>query len=249
MTALKREIAMFRRKIKEKSEHQTIMDRPMWRFFGSLGDFFILTVYWVITSWPIVTIGASTTALFYVCMKLRRREEGKLWQMYMKSFKENFKQATFIWLLYIFIAVDVAIIGHMLIQQGVFALSDFAMYDGKYYPTLLIVCLVYLSIMVYTAALLAMFRQTTSQCIGGAVTLTFAKLPSTLLFLVIIWALGMATYYLFPALIFVDVPMAIYLISMRMNVIFDKQIARVEANERKESGDEMQDEITGGNEQ
>lgn len=239
---------MFKRKLKESPENRTIMDRPMWRFFGSLGDFFILTVFWVITSWPIVTIGASTTALFYVCMKLRRREEGKLWQMYMKSFKENFKQATFIWLLYVFIAVDVAIIGYMFIQKGAFALSDFSMYDGKYYPTLLIVCLLYLAIMVYTAALLAMFKQTTGQCIGAAVTLTFAKLPSSLLFLLIIWALGMATYYIFPALIFVDIPMAIYLISMRMNVIFDKQIARTEAQRKKASEEIPSDEAMQENE-
>lgn len=225
---------MFKRKFKERPENQTIMDRPMWRFFGSLGDFFILTVFWVITSWPIITIGASTTALFYVCMKLRRREEGKLWQMFKKSFKENFKQATFIWLLYLFVIADVAIIGYMLMQQGLFSLSDFAMDGGKYYASLVIVCLVVLGIMVYTAASLAMFKQTNSQCIGGAVTLAFAKLPSTILFLLIIWALAMITFHIFPALIFIDVPLAIYLISMRMNVIFDKQIARTEARAKAE---------------
>lgn len=224
---------LFKRKLKEQTHNSdSIFDRPMWRFLGSLGDFFILTVFWVITSWPIVTIGASTTALFYVCFKLRAREEGKLWQMYMKSFKENFKQATFIWLLFVFIALDVFIIGYTLCQRGVFQPSDFAMDGGKYYTSLLIVGLVYLSIMLYTAALLSMFRQTTAQCLTAAVGLAFGRLPSTLLFLVIIWALAMLTYHIFPFLVFIDVPAAVYLITIRMSKIFQKQIERAEKRDR-----------------
>lgn len=223
---------MFRRKPREqKPVPQTMFERPFWRFFGRLGDFFILTVYWVIASLPVVTIGASTTALFYVCLKLRRGEEGKLAQMFKKSFRENFRQATFIWLLYVFVALDVGIIGFTLCRQGVLSAADFAMEGGKYYPALLVVCLIYLAVMIYTAALLATFRQTTGQCIGAAIGLAFGRLPSTILFLIILWALCMATLYLFPALIFVDVPLAVYLISMRMSTIFDRQIARTEARE------------------
>lgn len=226
----------FRRKLKEQTHNSdNIFDRPLWRFLGSLGDFAILTVFWVITSWPIVTIGASTTALFYVCIKLRAREEGKLWQMYMKSFHENFKQATFIWLLYIFIALDVFIIGCMLCSQGVFQPSDFARDGGKYYTPLLIVALAYAGIMIYTAALLAMFKQTTAQCLTAAVGLAFGRLPSTILFLAIIWALAMLTYYLFPFLVFIDIPAAVYLITLRMYPIFEKQIERVEKNSREEN--------------
>lgn len=227
---------MFRRKPREqKPVPQTMFERPFWRFFGALGDFFILTVYWVIASLPLVTIGASTTALFYVCLKLRRGEEGKLWQMFKKSFCENFRQATFIWLLYVFVALDVGIVGFTLCRQGVLAAADFAVEGGKYYPALLIVCLLYLSIMIYTAALLAMFKQTTSQCISAAIGLAFGRLPSTILFLIILWALCLATWYLFPALIFIDVPLAVYLISMRMNVIFNRRIARTEGHDASES--------------
>ncbi|MBQ3108940.1 MAG: YesL family protein [Clostridia bacterium] len=231
---------MFRRKIKEeKKAPPSVFERPMWRFFGSLGDFFILTVYWVLTSLPVVTIGASTTALFYVCFRMHNGEDGKRWQMYRKSFKENLKQATFIWLLYIFVALDVFIIGHTLCQMGVLSAADFKQ-DGKLYASLVIVILTYLSVMLYTAGSLAMFRQSTGQCIQGAVIMTFAQLPSTLLYLVILLALWLFTYYIFPAAVFIDVPLAIYWISARMNRIFQKQIARVEADKTKieEPGEE-----------
>lgn len=225
----------FRRKLKEQTHNSdSIFDRPLWRFLGSIGDFFILTVYWIFTSLPLATIGASTTALFYVCIKLRTREEGKLWLMYKKSFKENFKQATFVWLLFIFIALDVLIIGYMLCQRGVFQPSDFAMDGGKYYNVLLVAGLVYASILIYAFALMAMFRQTTGQCLTAAVGLAFGKLPSTVLFLFIIWALAMLTYHIFPFLVFIDVPAAVYLITIRMYSIFQNQIERAQKRDQKE---------------
>lgn len=222
-----------------------MFERPFWRFFGALGDFFILTVFWLVSSLPLVTIGASTTALFYVCLKKRRNEESTLWKMYKRSFRENLKQGIFLWLLYVFIAVDVFIIGYSLCRQGAAAPADFAQ-GGRYYTALVVVGLLYFSVMLYSAALMAMFRQTTGQCVVAAIGLTFSQLPSTLLFLVIFAALWLATYYLFPALIFIDVPLAVYLISMRMNVIFDKQIERVEKRNQiqDDSGENAPEEKT-----
>ena len=88
--------------------------------------------------------------------------------------------------------------------------------------------------MLYSAALLALFRQTTGQLIVSAIGLAFNQLPSTILFLLILAALWLATFYLFPALIFIDIPLAVYLISIRMNAIFNRQIQRAEARNRAE---------------
>lgn len=217
-----------------------MFERPFWRFFGALGDFCILTAFWLLTSLPFVTVGASTAALFYVFLKKRNGEEGALWQMYKKSFAENAKQGIFLWLLYVFVALDAFLIGYTLCARGAFAASDFAR-GGHFHVALAVACLLYLSVMLYTAALMATFRQTAGQLVAAAVGMTFGQLPSTLLYLVILGALGYATFYLFPALILIDVPLAVYLISMRMNVIFRKQIERVEKRTKEET------EKTGGN--
>ncbi len=59
-----------------------------------------LNLLWLICSLPVFTIGASTTALYYVSLKLIRGEEKTLIApMFFKSFRENFKQATVIWLI------------------------------------------------------------------------------------------------------------------------------------------------------
>lgn len=74
-------------------------DNPVWRFIGKFFDVIILNVLWVVCSLPIVTVGASTTAVYYVTLKLVRDEEGSTVKGFFKSFKENFKQSTIIWLI------------------------------------------------------------------------------------------------------------------------------------------------------
>lgn len=74
-------------------------DNPVWRFIGKFFDVMILNVLWVICSIPIVTIGASTTAVYYVTLKLVRDQDSTTVKAFFKSFKENFKQATIIWLI------------------------------------------------------------------------------------------------------------------------------------------------------
>ena len=74
-------------------------DNPVWRFIGKFFDIMILNILWVICSIPIVTVGASTTAVYYVTLKLVRDEEGSTIKSFFKSFKENFRQATVIWLI------------------------------------------------------------------------------------------------------------------------------------------------------
>lgn len=73
-------------------------DNPVWRFIGKFFDIMILNILWTVCSIPVFTIGASTTAVYYVMLKLVRDEEGPTVRSFFKSFKENFKQATAIWL-------------------------------------------------------------------------------------------------------------------------------------------------------
>ena len=74
-------------------------DNPVWRFIGKLGDLIVMNILWTICSIPIFTIGASTTAVYYVTLKLVRDEDDSTIKAFFRSFKSNFKQATAIWLL------------------------------------------------------------------------------------------------------------------------------------------------------
>ena len=58
-----------------------------------------LNVLWLVCCLPIVTIGASTTALYYTSFKIAKDEGSYITTMFFRSFRQNFKQATIIWLI------------------------------------------------------------------------------------------------------------------------------------------------------
>lgn len=75
------------------------------RFMNRISDLFILNILWIICSIPIITIGASTTALYSVDLKLLDNEEGYIIKSFFKAFKENFKKSTILWLFIILISI------------------------------------------------------------------------------------------------------------------------------------------------
>ena len=76
-----------------------------------------LNLLWFVCSIPIVTLGASTTALYYVTLKLARGEEGDVTAMFFRAFRDNFKQATAVWLILLvvgaFLGVDFYVLHHL----------------------------------------------------------------------------------------------------------------------------------------
>lgn len=73
-------------------------DNMFFRFMGRLSDLMILNFMWILCSIPIITIGASTTALYNTTLKMVNENEGYLLKSFFKSFKDNFKKATIVWL-------------------------------------------------------------------------------------------------------------------------------------------------------
>ena len=93
------------------------MDNKFFTFMGKVADLFILNILCLICCIPIVTAGASITAMFYVTMKMVKNEEAYIIKSFFKSFKQNFKQATVINLIMLVLAVilyvDMSIVKQM----------------------------------------------------------------------------------------------------------------------------------------
>jgi uncharacterized membrane protein YesL len=73
------------------------LDSPILRVLGTLADLCLLNIMTLLGCLPIITAGASITAMHYVMLKMVRNQEGYIWKDFWKSFKENFGQATAIW--------------------------------------------------------------------------------------------------------------------------------------------------------
>lgn len=91
------------------------MDGGLFRFLSKVADMFILNILFIICCIPIVTIGAASTALVYVFLKMKDGEEGYISRTFFRSFKQNFKQSTIIWLILLVLAVILGI-DHRMVQ-------------------------------------------------------------------------------------------------------------------------------------
>ena len=93
------------------------MDNKFFTVMGRVADLIMLNVVFLICWLPIVTIGASLTALHYVTLKMTRNEESYIIRSFFKSFKQNFKQATVINLIMLAVAailyMDLRIVGNI----------------------------------------------------------------------------------------------------------------------------------------
>lgn len=67
--------------------------------FSRIFDCLFLGLLWALCCIPVVTAGASCTALYYAYNKSIRQEEGHLIRVFFHGFKENFKQSTIAWLI------------------------------------------------------------------------------------------------------------------------------------------------------
>ena len=153
-------------------------DSKFMRAWSNLVDGVWINILMLVTSIPIITIGASTSALFYVTLKMVRGEDPYIWQNFWKSFRQNFKQGTLIWifsiLVFIFLGMDFYIINSQ--NTTLFAVIRMLLWC---------VCLVALSVFLYVFPIISHFVCSTTQALKNAVFMTFGHLPYTLVMLVI----------------------------------------------------------------
>ncbi len=80
-------------------------DSKLMKILGKLFDIGYLSIVFIIFCIPIVTIGASLTALYYTTVKVIRRDRGYVFQEFFRSFRLNFLNATILWIIQLLLTV------------------------------------------------------------------------------------------------------------------------------------------------
>lgn len=194
------------------------LDNPVWSFMGKVADLVILNILAFVCSIPIFTIGASWTAMYFVTIKIVRKEEGYVIKDFFRSFKENFKQATVIWLL-------------VLLVVAVFA-GDFLIYrmmpdqiPGFIMIVVAILAYLLLGTVVYVFPVLSRFDNTIKNTIKNAFILSVANIPFTILIIILLVlpiVVALFVIELAPILILMGISLPAYLSSMMFVRIFRK---------------------------
>ncbi len=210
------------------------IDNPIMRGMGRLADFIILNLLWVVCSIPIITIGASTTALYTVMLKLVKNEEGYIAKGFLKAFKENFKQSTIMWIIFLLISivfvVDFASIKLMSDKIG-----------GILQILFLFMGALLTAWMVYAFALQARFVNTVKNTLKNAMILVFAKLPFTVLIVLLTVGPVLVTFLTVRTLVigvmvwfFAGVSLVAWLNSYLLRFVFKKLEEGGEQESQKE---------------
>lgn len=151
------------------------MDSPLMRFLTKIADLMVLNILFCVTSIPLITIGASWTALYSVTLKMVRDEEGSVSRSYFRSFRQNFRQATLLWLgvlvVLALLALDIRVLNGM---------------AGGTAPGLLrvgveILALLGIMVLQYLFPSLARFEASLADTLKNACMMALAHLPKTAL--------------------------------------------------------------------
>jgi len=143
-----------------------------------VGDLIILNVLFIITCIPIVTIGAAQAALYKVVMDMHYEQEAGMFKGFFRAFKENFKQATIVWVVELIVLVS--LVCDWLLVMSYFDVTVMYVLLGVLAALVVCVC-------AYMIPLLVRYQNSLRQHLSNAMILAVIKLPKTILMVGLTW--------------------------------------------------------------
>ncbi|MEH7305224.1 YesL family protein [Neobacillus drentensis] len=166
------------------------------RIFSTLAkifDLLMLNIVFLIGCLPIVTIGASMTALYSVTLKMVRDEECYVVKDFWSSFKKNLKQSSIFWLAALF-----GLTSFIFLAQAIVHTNNTLVL----FPLLFLVTVSVLTFM-YVFPLIAKFENSSFHILKNAFFMCLHSTAySIILFMITIFFVGLIPIY-FPKLLFI----------------------------------------------
>lgn len=168
------------------------MNGPLMNALRKLANIFLCNMMFCLLSLPVITIGASLSALF-ACMQaiLTDDEDDVILKQYWNAFRQNLAQATVIWLLCLLAAAFLGI--YYLIISGMTGMM------GKVYRiSFFIMCILFLFGFQYLFPLQARYKNKVRDILKNAWLLSIAALPWTLLSILLPAAAVYISFFMDP---------------------------------------------------
>ena len=195
------------------------LDSPVMVFLTKVANLMILNLLTIICCIPIITVGPAVTALYYVTIKMARGDEPYIVKSYFKSFKENFKQATILWI------VMLALIIVLILDWEVVVLMMSGTGAKIMKVVLGVVTIFFVMTALYIFPVLSRFENTIKQTVKNAFLISIMSLPKTVVIILIhLLPLGLLllTIQALPFLFLLGLPAVAYLSSMMFVRVFKK---------------------------
>lgn len=199
------------------------IDSPLMRGMSKVADLMILNLLVIVTCIPIITIGASMSAMHYVLIKINKDEGSYVAKMFLTSFKDNFVQGTLLWI--------VNLAGIVLFSYDVYVFF----FAPNTLPSLalifvLVVGVLFVMTTIYFYPLQARFINPVGKTIRNAFFVMILNFPKSILILLIYaipCVMMLLSSYLLPAVILFGVTVPGYAAVK----LYSKVFAKIEPKE------------------
>lgn len=200
------------------------LENPFMQFLFRVSDLIILNLIFMLSCIPVVTIGASISALHSVCLKIVRGQESYMWQGFWKAFRQNFKQGTVLWI----ISIMIFFVIHM----------DFTILNAGDHPlfgyvkvALGSVTAILFSMFIYVFPIISHFKCTIRQAIKNSLFMTIGHLPFSILLVVmygLIFFLATLNVKMLALVIAVATICGFSVVTLTACIIFDRIFKKYE---------------------
>lgn len=210
------------------------LDSPLMNMLTKLANLMILNLLTLLCCIPVVTVGAAVTALYYVTIKMARGDDPYIVKSYFKSFKENFKQSTIIWLIMLVVIIIVSMDWKIVLDGGMTGMAGNVMRI-----MLLVVTLFFVFTGLYVFPVLSRFENNIKNTIKNAFLMSVLNLPKSVL-IVILHFLPVGIVLISASLLPVSFLLGIPLVAYMCSILYVKIFKRYEPEEEAvEEGEEL----------
>ena len=169
-----------------------LFSNGFYRFFSRIADLMLLNGLFILCCLPIVTVGASLSALYSVCLKLVRQEDSYIIKDFFHAFRQNLKHGIILHL--ILCVVATIVITDLVFIWSIMGASS--LYKGVFFVMLLLSLFFFITSL-YIYPLLAQFTNTTKGYIRNAAILSIKHFRHTVMFF-LLFLLPFAAALLIP---------------------------------------------------
>lgn len=150
------------------------LDNPFIQLLSRVGDMIIVNFLCLLCSLPIITAGAAISASHRIMQDIVLDNEGSIFKTFFRVFKENFKQATIVWLV-LLVVIAALVCDFVLIY---FFVSDII--QSLMYVLTGAVALIVFGIVLYMFPLLTRYRNSLKDHLRNAMVLMIVHLHRTI---------------------------------------------------------------------
>lgn len=203
-------------------------DGPLFTALTRIFDYLLLNVLWIICSLPLITMGAATSALYYVMLKIERKTDSSITKLYFESFRQNLKKGS---ILTVTFGACGVLLGFDLLLFKLMGSANKEFFHTAIEAALIILLIIWGMALSYSFPLLAQFENSVKQTIKNALRLAIANLKKTVIILglnsvfpIVVFVLPEFLFWVLPVYTMIGFSLTAFLNTKLLVKIFDAYI-------------------------